>query len=75
MKYESGTHQQLASISGSHVLMPKLTVCTIPKNNVAIKTANKVRGVTSKRSYVTEEMEKLLLVEINDKQLAGYIIS
>jgi hypothetical protein len=47
---------------------------TILKNKKTIKAANVVKGVktlTSKRSPAVEEVEKLLMVWINEKQLAG----
>ncbi|XP_044304720.1 tigger transposable element-derived protein 1-like [Varanus komodoensis] len=58
--------------------MPKSTVCTILRNKEAIKAADVAKGVTtltSRRSHAIEEMEKLLLVWINEKQLAGDSIS
>lgn len=74
-KHESGTRVAvLAAMFG----MPKSTVCTIIKNKEAIKAANVAKGVTTltpRRSHVIEEMEKLLLVWINEKQLAGDIVS
>ncbi|XP_067141805.1 tigger transposable element-derived protein 1-like isoform X2 [Centruroides vittatus] len=74
-KHESGMRvKDLAAM----FKMPKSTVCTILKNKNAIKAANVAKGVTtltSKRSHIIEEMEKRLLVWINEKQSAGDIIS
>ncbi|XP_063842553.1 tigger transposable element-derived protein 1-like isoform X2 [Scylla paramamosain] len=58
--------------------MPKSTVCTILKNKEAIKAADVAKGVktlTSQRSKFIEEMEKVLLVWIHEKQLLGDHIS
>ncbi|GCC31462.1 hypothetical protein chiPu_0009920 [Chiloscyllium punctatum] len=58
--------------------MPKSTVCTILKNKEVIKASDVAKGVTtltSKRSKFIEEVEKLLLVWINEKQLVGDPIS
>uniref|UniRef100_UPI00358F173F tigger transposable element-derived protein 1-like n=1 Tax=Myxine glutinosa TaxID=7769 RepID=UPI00358F173F len=58
--------------------MPKSTVCTILKNKEVIKAADVAKGVTTltpRRSKFMEEMEKLLLVWINEKQLVGAAIS
>ncbi|XP_044308814.1 tigger transposable element-derived protein 1-like [Varanus komodoensis] len=74
-KYESGV--RVADLAAMFK-MPKSTVCTILKNKEAIKAANVAKGVTtltSRRSHVIEEMEQLLLVWINEKRLAGDIIS
>ncbi|CAL1526524.1 unnamed protein product [Lymnaea stagnalis] len=74
-RHEGGTRvADLAAIFG----MPKSTVCTILKNKEAIKAADVAKGVTtltSRRSKCMEEMEKLLLVWINQRQLAGDVIS
>ena len=54
--------------------MAKLTISTILKNREAIKAADVAKGVkslTSKRLAAVEEVEKLLMVWINEKQLAG----
>ena len=74
-KHESGTRvADLATMFG----MPKSTVCTILKNKEAIKAADVVKGVTTltyRRSKSMEEMEKLLCIWINEKQLTGDVIS
>ncbi|XP_026550069.1 tigger transposable element-derived protein 1-like, partial [Notechis scutatus] len=57
---------------------PKSTISTILKQKAAIKAANVARRVamlTKQRPQVLEEMEKLLLVWLNEKQLAGYTVS
>ncbi|XP_026548757.1 tigger transposable element-derived protein 1-like, partial [Notechis scutatus] len=54
------------------------TISTILKQKAAIKAANVARRVamlTKQRPQVLEEMEKLLLVWLNEKQLAGYTVS
>jgi len=74
-KHESGTR---VSDLAAMFELPKSTVCTILKNKEAIKAADVAKGVTtltSKRSKFMEEMEKLLLVWINEKQLVGDPIS
>jgi len=58
--------------------MAKLTISTILKNREAIKAADVAKGVkslTSKRLAAVEEVEKLLMVWINEKQLAGDSVS
>ena len=74
-KHESGIRVcELATMFD----MPKSTVCTIIKNKAAIKAADVAKGVTTltaRRSKNMEEMEKLLLVWINEKQLAGDVIT
>ncbi|XP_017778291.1 PREDICTED: uncharacterized protein LOC108563956 [Nicrophorus vespilloides] len=58
--------------------MPKSTVCTILKNKVAIKEADVAKGVkvlTKQRPKMLEQVEKLLLIWINEKQLAGDRVS
>ncbi|KAF7235332.1 Tigger transposable element-derived protein 1 [Varanus komodoensis] len=54
--------------------MAKSTISTILKRKDAIKRANLAKGVTlfsKQRTQVLEEVEKLLLVWLNEKQLAG----
>jgi hypothetical protein len=56
----------------------KSTICTILKNKETIKGANVARGVTiltKQRSQTVEEVEKLLLIWINEKMLAGDSVS
>jgi len=57
--------------------MAKSTILTILKNREAINAADAVKGVkslTSKRQQAVE-VEKLLMVWINEKQLAGDSVS
>jgi hypothetical protein len=54
------------------------TICTILKNRETIKKADVARGVTvftKQRSQTIEEVEKLLLIWINDNMLAGNSVS
>ncbi|XP_071057066.1 tigger transposable element-derived protein 1-like [Onthophagus taurus] len=56
------------------------TICTILKNKEKIKSIDAAKGLTvnvstKQRPRVMEEVEKLLLVWINEKQLAGDSIS
>jgi hypothetical protein len=58
--------------------MVKSTICTILKSKETIKGANVATGVTvltKQRSQVIEEVEKLLLIWINEKMLAGDSVS
>ncbi|XP_032836246.1 uncharacterized protein LOC116957903 [Petromyzon marinus] len=58
--------------------MPKSTICTMLKNKEAIKGANVAKGVSSlskQRTKAIEEVEKSLLLWINETQLAGDGIS
>jgi len=58
--------------------MAKSTISTILKNRDAIKAVDVAKGVksfTSKRLPAVEEVEKLLMVWINEKQLAGDNVS
>ena len=53
--------------------MAKLTISTILKNREAIKAvevAKVVKSLTSKRLPAVEELEKILMVWINEKHLA-----
>ncbi|KAM6467107.1 uncharacterized protein PHA67_012646 [Liasis olivaceus] len=62
----------------SEYKMAKLTISTILKNKDAIREADVAKGVTiltRKRTQVLEEVEKLLLVWLNEKQLAGDSVS
>ena len=74
-KYENGVRvSDLATQFG----MVKSTVCTILKNRETIKKADVARGVTvitKQRSQTIEEVEKLLLIWINDNILAGKSVS
>ncbi|KAF6357047.1 hypothetical protein mRhiFer1_009983 [Rhinolophus ferrumequinum] len=74
-KYESGVHVcDLETQFG----IAKSTICTILKNKEAIKVVNVARGVKTlirQRTQTIEEVEKLLFVWINEKQLAGNSIS
>jgi len=54
--------------------MAKSMICTILKKRETIKKADVARGVTvitKQRSQTIEEMEKLLLIWVNDNMLAG----
>ncbi|XP_051783832.1 uncharacterized protein LOC114652508 isoform X2 [Erpetoichthys calabaricus] len=56
----------------------KSTISTILKQKEAIKAADVAKGVTvltKQRPQVLEEVEKLLLVWLNEKELAGDIVS
>jgi len=58
--------------------MAKSTICTILKNRETIKKADVARGVTvitKQRSQMIEEVEKLLLIWINDDMLGGNSVS
>ncbi|XP_066937240.1 putative CENPB DNA-binding domain-containing protein 1 [Macrobrachium rosenbergii] len=58
--------------------LPRSTISTFLKNKEAIKSASVAKGVTSltkQRPPVIEEIEKLLLVWVNEKQLAGDRVS
>jgi len=58
--------------------MAKSTISTILTNREAIKAADVAKGVkslTSKTLPAVEEVEKLLMVWINEKQLAGNSVS
>ncbi|XP_034954627.2 tigger transposable element-derived protein 1-like [Zootoca vivipara] len=74
-KHESGVRVcDLAKQFG----VAKSTVSSILKNKEAIKGANVARGVktlTRQRTQTIEEVEKLLFIWINEKQLAGDRIS
>ncbi|XP_061672523.1 tigger transposable element-derived protein 1-like [Syngnathoides biaculeatus] len=52
----------------------KSTICTILKNKASIKAADVAKGVmllTKQRTQILEEVEKLLLLWVNEKELAG----
>jgi len=74
-KHENGVRvSDLATQFG----MAKSTICTILKKRETIKKADVARGVTvitKQRSQTIEEMEKLLLIWINDNMLAGNSVS
>jgi transposase-like protein len=58
--------------------MTKSTICTILKNKETIKGTSVARGVTiitKQRSQTNEVVEKLLLIWINEKMLAGDSVS
>jgi len=74
-KWEKGTR---ASDLAVQYGMAKPTISNILKNREAIKAADVAKGVkslTSKRRPAVEEVEKLLMVWINEKQLAAYSVS
>jgi transposase-like protein len=74
-KHENGVRvSDLATQFG----MAKSTICTILRNKKTIKGANVARGVTvltKQRSQMVEEVEKLLLIWMNKKMLAGDSVS
>ena len=54
--------------------MPKSTLSTFFKNKKMIKAANVAKGfkvISRRRTQIIEEVERLLLVFINEKQLRG----
>jgi hypothetical protein len=69
--------EKATGVSGLAVqyVMAKLTISTILKNREAIKAAKGVKSLTSKRLPAVEEVENLLMVWINEKQLAGDSVS
>lgn len=74
-KHERGV--RVSDLSAQYK-MAKSTISTILKNKEAIKAANVCKGVTclsKQRTQVIEEVEKLLLVWLNEKQLAGDSVS
>jgi hypothetical protein len=74
-KWEKGTHVSDLAVQYG---MAKSTISTILKNREAIKAADVAKVVislTGKRLPAVEEVEKLLIVWINEKQLAGDSVS
>jgi hypothetical protein len=74
-KWEKGTRVSDLAIQYG---MAKSPISTILKNREAIKAADVAKGVksrTSKRLPAVEEVEKLLMVWLNEKQLAGASVS
>lgn len=69
-KYEKGA--RITDLAAEYC-MAKSTVATILKNKEAIKGADVAMGVKKqlKRPAAVEEMEKLLMVWINERQMAG----
>ena len=68
-KHESGVRVTDLSIQYG---MPKSTISTILKSKESYKACNVAKGVSiisKKRPQVIEEMEKLLLIYINENQL------
>jgi hypothetical protein len=58
--------------------MAKSTICTILKNRETIKKADVAKGmtvITKQQSQMIEEVQKLLLIWINDNMLAGNSVS
>ncbi|XP_051924896.1 tigger transposable element-derived protein 1-like [Hippocampus zosterae] len=54
--------------------LPKSTVCTILKKKASIKAADVAKGVTlltKQRPQILEDVEKLLLLWVNEQELAG----
>jgi len=74
-KWEKGTRVSDLTVQYG---MAKSTISTILKKREAIKAADVAKGVkslTSKELKAVEEVEKLLMVWINEKQLAGDSVS
>ena len=58
--------------------MPKSTISSFLKNKEMIKAANVVKAskvISKQRPQIIEEVDKLLLVFINEKQLKGDSLS
>jgi len=74
-KYENGVRvSNLASTYG----IPKSTISTFLKNKEILKAADVAKGskgISKQRPQIIEEVEKLLLVFINEKQLKGDSVS
>jgi len=74
-KWEKGTRVSDLAVQYG---MAKSTILPILKDREAIKAADVAKGLkslTSKRLPAVEEVEKLLMVWINEKQLAGDSVS
>lgn len=74
-KYENGVRVSDLAVEYG---MAKSTISTFLKHKEMIKKANVATGVTAvtkQRPQVIEEMEKLLLIFIKEKQLAGESVS
>ncbi|XP_068201901.1 tigger transposable element-derived protein 1-like [Palaemon carinicauda] len=74
-KYEAGMRLSVLAKEYGRNLS---TIGTFLKQKEAIKPATPAKGVTvfsSKRSHVHDEMEKLLLVLVKDKEMAGGTIT
>ena len=70
-KYEDG--MRLSAIAKEYGRNPS-TIGTILKQKEAIKAATPSKGTTvmsSKRSHINDDMERLLLIWIKDKEIAG----
>ena len=70
-KWEKGTRVSDLAVQYG---MAKSTISTVLKNREAIKAAEVAKGIkslTSKRLPAVEEVEKLIMAWINEKQLAG----
>ena len=58
--------------------MPKSTISTFSKYNEMVKAANVAKGakvISKQRLQIIKEVDELLLVFINDKQLKGDSLS
>ncbi|XP_023235464.1 major centromere autoantigen B-like [Centruroides sculpturatus] len=74
-KYENGI---CVSDIAKEYNVAKSTISTIIKNKKAFKAAEVAKGVNvllKQRSKVLDEVEKLLLIWINEKQFAGDSVS
>jgi len=74
-KWEKGTRVSDLAVQYG---MAKSTMLIILKNRETIKAADvakRIKSLTSKRLPAVEEVEKLLMIWINEKQLAGDSVS
>jgi hypothetical protein len=71
-KWEKGTRVSDLAVQYG---MAKSTISTILKNREAADVAKGVKYLTSKRLPAVEEVKKILMVWINEKQLAGDSVS
>ncbi|XP_023224010.1 major centromere autoantigen B-like [Centruroides sculpturatus] len=71
-KYENGIR---VSDIAKEYNVAKSTISTIIKNKKAAEVAKGVNVISKQRSKVLDEVEKLLLIWINEKQLDGDSVS
>ena len=74
-KYESGVR---VSVLAKEFGMAKSTISTILKNKDQLKASDVAKGssvLSKRRPQVLEEVEKLLLIFVNEKQLSGDTLS
>ena len=75
MKHENGV--RVCDIANEYS-MAKSTISTIIKNKELLKSVDVAKGVTKlqkQRPQILEKVENLLLIWINEKQLAGDSVS